>query len=510
MADELGPVAAEVSVIGPRPAPPREARLFRPQISVVLKKAVRRNQVAQDVKVAGRVTALENQSVDLARYLGQGTGVSVRRSVRGRDSGSFSITVPDQKIPGQLESLYGLIEPMDVIEIRIGRRPPGAGGSAALPIVLRGFVSRVTRNQVMTDTGPQRSVVITGHDYMKILQVMRVIYLPTMIVGQDLLTPFSLFLNYNIDAQNYVTAAEFVKEVHAKTIQAFITRLQSATGSGSSPVEQLLLGVNVSPERTSNVSPFGTQAWNGGTVYDLLAQFGDVGPWQELFVSDDEEGPKLNYRPTPFRDANGALIQSDAEVDSRTIYGADVIEWSASRGDDDVANYFWVDAPRYQLIGSPILQQDQNLQPPPDLTSYQNCDPRLYGTRLLRIASNQGGRYDGQAEADVDSGNQDAIDMVNEKRRILIENNKDNVVLEEGQMVLMGDEAIKPGMYLNLNRGGFRSSHYAHTVTQSYVFGGAFTTTAEFDRGTGFIERVQRDGVSSAYLAEIGRGTYDR
>jgi hypothetical protein len=502
------PVAQEIVVTAPPAAPPRRVRPYRPQFSVILKKSVLRTQVAQDVNVSSRVNGLANQEIDLAQFLGEGNAVTVRRSVRGGDSGSFSIQFPDQMSRGQLESFYGLVEPMDVIEIRMARSPTGAGGSAALPVVLRGFVSQVSRDEVMTNNGPQRVVAIAGHDYMKLLQIMRVIYLPTMIVGQDLLTPMNLFLNYGVDAKNYVTAADFVKEVLEKTVQPFIGRLQGATGSGSSPVEQLQLGINVSPADSSNVSPFGTQSWAGGTIYDLLAQFGDVGPWQELYVSDEDDGPKLNYRPTPFKDATGAMIQADAAADSVTIDAADVMELHASRSDDDVGNYFWVDAPRYQLIGSPILQQDQNLDPAPDLTSYQNCDPKIYGTRLLRVSSNQGGRYDGQSEAGVTQGDQDAVDMVNQKRRILIENNKDNVVLETGYMRVKGDETIKPGMYVKVRRNAFTASYYAHTVTQTFVFGGVFTTTIEFDRGTGFLERVQREGTASPYLSEVGRGVY--
>lgn len=509
------PVAttSEVVVTGAQPLPnkpAREVKVYAPQISVVLKKAIVRTNVAGDVAVADRVRTADNALIDLTKFLGQGTGVTVRRTVRGPDSGMFSIRIPDQMASGQLESIYGLVEPMDMVEIRMARTPPGAG-IMSLPIILRGFVSAVTRNEGIVGGKPQRYVTITGHDYSKILQIMRVIYLPTMIVGQDLLTAFSLFLNYDVNAENYSTAADFVEEVVNKVITPFLRRMQDATGSSNSPVQ--LLGVEAkAPADSSNVSPFGTQGWTGGAVYDLLATFGDVGPWQELFVEDRKDGPVLVFRPVPFKDVSGAFIIPEAgelatPVTTTLVEGADVLSLNATRTDANVGNYFWVEAPRYQLIPSAILQMDQDLLPHPSVTDYQNCDPKLYGTRLLTATSNQGGRYDGQPEAQMDAGDDAALQLNSLKRQVLIDSNKDNVVLETGVMQLKGNEAILAGNYVKIRRGNdFVASYYGHTVEHNYIIGGGFTTTVEFDRGTGFLERVQRQGQASAYLQEIGLG----
>jgi ribosomal protein L27 len=111
------------------------------------------------------------------------------------------------------------------------------------------------------------------------------------------------------------------------------------------------------------------------------------------------------------------------------------------------------------------------------------------------------------------------VAMIGEKRRALIDANKDNVVLESGVVRMRGDERVKPGRYVRLIRGttfdegeaaGLAADHYAYQVTHEYSFSG-FLTTFQFDRGTGFVERVKRErGVNSPYLSELSLGgAYD-
>jgi hypothetical protein len=77
-------------------------------------------------------------------------------------------------------------------------------------------------------------------------------------------------------------------------------------------------------------------------------------------------------------------------------------------------------------------------------------------------------------------------------------------------MSIKGNGAIKAGSYVNLARGanaGLVAEYYCHTVTHDFAPFLRYTTQVSFDRGTGFIQRVQRkDG---AYLPEMrGRGVY--
>jgi hypothetical protein len=481
---------------------------FRPQISVLVRKAVNQaSTAAGGVNTDPRVRNTEGEHIDLTGFLSAGDTVSVTRSVRGPDTGSFTITFPDQMHPTRSDTVYGLVAPQDVIEIRMARDVSSTGSQATdrtrLPIRLRGFVSSVQRREVMTRSGPQRQVVISGHDYMKILQIIRFIYLPTMIVGQDLLTNFSLALNYGVETDGSEPASAFVGRMIDKVAGDFIGRMKSGTGGDRSPVADLKSDVSGGQ---ASVMPFGVQQWQGGSLYDLLVKFGDVGPWNELYVEDRVDGPYVVYRPLPFKTAAGDYVQSGAKAAEVNLGAESLISLSVERTDANVANYFWVDIGELNLLDNPLVQQDQALQPSPAQDSYQNAKVGLYGIRLMQEQSSQWLRYDGKSAGASKSGEGQVIDQINDKRRILIENNKDNVVFETGSMRLRGHEDIRPGAYLKLDRGGFKASYYAVSVTDDYAYGGGWTCQVGFERGTGYLERVQRGFDSPAYLAELTTG----
>jgi hypothetical protein len=71
------------------------------------------------------------------------------------------------------------------------------------------------------------------------------------------------------------------------------------------------------------------------------------------------------------------------------------------------------------------------------------------------------------------------------------------------------------GEYVSLKLGtnggspaGFVQKVYAHSVTQEFLPYRSYTTTIQFDRGTGFIQRAQREGgADSPYFAEMSPGS---
>lgn len=481
---------------------------YRPQLSVKLLKNVGRSTVGGNVAASTRFTGAK-KSVDLTPYMGEGDNLVMSRSVRD-PAGTFSISVTDKQDPDSGDSLYGLFEPMDVIEVR-GARDPSAYPPGQLPILFRGFVTNIRRTLRMTARGPQRGVTISGQDYGKILQIMNIVYLPGMVLGQELLTAFKLFLNYGVEAKPYDDAAQFIGDVVTKVVDPFLAQMAqgSSSQSGQSPLFTKL-GV-AATSGSGSVSPFGTQEWPGGSVYELMRFFGDVGPWNELYVEDRPDGPYLVYRPTPFRNISGGLIQSTASAPAQvSVTDSDLVELDVGRSDANVANYYWVDAPRFMLVDGMTLQAFQaggQRPPAPYLDSYPNSSPSLYGIRVMRLQTEQGLRIDGQAEAESQSRQKDALSLLDAKRNVIIENNKDNVVLEEGRMVLKGNENIKHGCEVTLTRGaggGMKATYYAYRVEHQFTFGGPFLTSVMFDRGTGFIVRAQRPGgASGPYLSEM-------
>ena len=191
----------------------------------------------------------------------------------------------------------------------------------------------------------------------------------------------------------------------------------------------------------------------------------------------------------------------------------DVVSLNSERSDAGVGNWYWCDNASYQLVGAVTLQAALAAGAASDtiyLSDYPNSSPDLYGFRRLEVPTYQGPRFDGKKADEFNRQSVSAVDFVNQKRQVLMDQNKDNVVFESGSMTLKGDEAIKAGSYVSLARGanaGLLAEYYADTVTNDFQPFRRYTTQVSFDRGTGFIERVQRkDG---AYLPEMSvRGVY--
>ena len=100
---------------------------FDPKVEVRLIKAGTRTAVVEGLPVStdryGNLTG-----IDLTPFLGEGGGVQIAKSVR-EEAGAFSLTMIDRPYNGRqwMESLYGLIEPMDMVEIRMAHNPADYG-----------------------------------------------------------------------------------------------------------------------------------------------------------------------------------------------------------------------------------------------------------------------------------------------------------------------------------------------------------------------------------------------
>lgn len=143
--------------------------VYHPQIRVTLHKTVARQTFDGQAPVSVRYAA-PPAAIDLTPFLGENGAVQTTKSVR-EAAGAFLVTLTDAPhrllAGGAFETLYGLIEPMDVIEIRARHAPVGSGEDLTEPpIVMRGFVSDVHRTEAMAAAGrPQRTVTIAGQDY---------------------------------------------------------------------------------------------------------------------------------------------------------------------------------------------------------------------------------------------------------------------------------------------------------------------------------------------------------
>lgn len=480
-------------------------RTYEPKIEIRLVKANPRKEIIPGVPVASRLG--DFRSYDLSKWLGESGSVRTSKSVR-QPAGGFSITFADKGLND--ETLYALIEPMDMVEIRFCHDPfeyskPSEGYRP--PIVMRGLVSNVSRNETMSGGKPVRTVTVSGQDFGKILQVLQIFYLNNSVVGDNLLTEFRFFQKYTGDRPKHMPAAEFVQRVMAKVVTPYLERLAlNSTGAG--------VGVNPISKWSENVtidgvvSPWLLNQYENVSMYTMLAGILDVGPFNELYVEDREDSVRLNVRPAPFLDAIGNPIQG-VRPEKLKIGSDDVVSMTVNRTDAGTANYFWVQAAQWAMYNNETAKMLASVGNESSFIKfdYLNSNMSYYGIRRMQVTTSllpndyipSDSDKDKQAQSNsVKSGN-----WIEARRDLLAKINKDNVVFENGNMRLRGNERIKAGMQLELARGegGVKSSAYITQVDHEFSPFQGFYTNIVIERGTGFIKRSQQK--NPVYFDEI-------
>lgn len=284
-----------------------------------------------------------------------------------------------------------------------------------------------------------------------------------------------------------------------------LTGAQLAEQAGANIAHQMLNAVlNSANQAEAVVSGPAINAWPGGQgIYHLLAFACDVtAGFNEMFTADEEDGPWLILRPTPWRTPAGDFVQSDVDpLNVVEVMDVDLVGLSSTRTDQAVANLFWVRAPHFDMINDERMRLIGQLAP---MTEYQNVDPHLYGFRQMQTSTAMGSpdytanQGDHEAIHNQQWENEEA--WMRERLRIITDAAKDSVVFEKGTMRLKGNERIKAGMVVRLHRGALASAYYATNVEHDFIPYHGFFTTVQFERGTGFIDRAQV--VLAPYLAE--------
>lgn len=490
-----------------------------PRITVRLYKTITRSNAGELVAVSERYKG-QTDFIDLSDYIGDGSTIRTSKSVR-EPAGAFSITIADRPqvstglVASEIESVYGLVEPMDIIEIRIwngvGRAPE------VFPIVMRGFVSEVQRLQTMGQTGqPQRQVVISGQDYGKIWQMYQVIFLAAYANGKSLLSNFELNELFGIDVMNVMAASEFVRTMIDKVINPHLDTFIPETLR----VPRMLKTEDMFVKYGKVNNSFHHQQ---GSIYEILRTHGDVGTWNELYVEDREDGVHVVYRPIPAlhlapgNPASARKIQDDApDPVYCEIPDHDVQSLSVARTDANVANFYWVTGARMNIIGD----QDRKLLSIPSndarvsTDDYPNTDVRYYGVRPMYAETQQGDvniktftsglliKEHSQREAEME-------EWINRRRRQMLEINRDNVVFERGSARVKGGPVhengnlLRAGDYARFAMGNLTWDAYVTQIDHEYTPYQSYTTTVLFERGEGFAARaLMEGGAESPWLAE--------
>lgn len=500
-----------------------KASVEQPRIKVYLHKVVRRTIMADGVGVSGRFASMP-RLIDLTPFLGDGGSVRTQKGTRD-PAGGFQITFVDKPQPGEpdaydtgmgpgsFESLYGLIEPMDVVEIRMGRKP---GPVDKLPLIMRGFISEISRSEGMDPSGrPVRQVSVAGQDYGKLWQQLMIQYLPGYIVGEDAITAFRLYEKFGAGFETSQPGGKFLEQVIELVLNPYLSRMLPTPDPNARVKASLPRVIQIDNDQ---LIKHGTTSLSGsqnaeGSVQSILAQFLDVGAFNELFLEDREDGVWCVCRPNPFKTMAGKPIVEDAFIpDTLEILDDDIVSMNVSRTDSQVANYFWVYAQRFDLISDPMQRAQAATSAASgsvNLTKYQNTDSTLYGIKPMLVRSEMGADDEtsftsGLPEGEDTARKTRAGNWQNYRREQLVAQNKDNVAFEQGVLRIKGNSDLKAGIYLRVRRGSFSAEYYVHRVQQDFVPFQGWMTNVFVDRGTGFAKRAAMGGgADSPYLAEL-------
>lgn len=291
---------------------PTLVNTFTPRLQVKAFKTIGRTLVAGSIPVSQRFESLGTDPdsgmtggvIDLTPYLGEAGGVRTSKSIN-EPAGGFTITLADKALSATQDSIYSALEPMDAIEIRMERKPTGTG---AIPVVMRGFISRVRRLEVMGEDGrPQRSIVITGQDYGKIWQITQVVPLAEKILeaGRQLYIRPAL-VKFGLEGETTVEVGEFVRAIIETALNDVLSSVVPETLASKLPNKISTAGIAVNNQR---VSIAGITYDQTKTIYDLIKRFCDIGVWNELYLEDRDGSVECILRPVPSIDlVTGKLI----------------------------------------------------------------------------------------------------------------------------------------------------------------------------------------------------------
>lgn len=502
-----------------------------PRCTVWLFKTIDRHTIDGVSGVSARYQG-KDPYIDLTGFLGDGSSVRTSKSTR-EPAGGFTISFTDQSHkdwassyapPGfqALESVYGLVEPMDVIEIRMWSGVGALPLTRNYPIIMRGFVSEVSRGQSMGSDGrPVRTVTISGQDYGKIWQTFRVLYLPAYAEGKGLLSSFALSELFGVAVVNAMPAGEFIRTMVEKIINPHLAGFLPETLPSDIP-KQIKTGSSISVKHGMVNQSFQNMQ---GSLYEIMRFHGDVGVWNELYTEDMEDGVHCVYRAIPAlhltrpQGASSRKIQDDAPDPVYVAISDSAVEsMSIARSDSNLANFYWVNNSRFDLIDdmqrklSAITEDNASVS----LKEYPNTAVKYYGVRPMYAETQQGGdEVDNQTgglpkgEQEDRSKKQEA--WIDRRRRHMMEMNRDNVVFERGSARIKGcpmrmdgkGEAMKAGDYASFTMGRTIWSAYVYQVDHEFIPYQGYTTTLLFERGEGFALRTSLEGQSSSpWLAE--------
>ncbi len=461
-------------------------------LTVVLKKLVHREN-----SQAGAVSSRQKQ-IDLTGYLSENDSIQTVKSTN-QPGGGFTISFVDQLAISLQDTLYALIEPMDMIEIRAARHEEDFVGQT-LPLIMRGYVSSIQRNESIGDDGtPLRQVIVRGIDGGKLWQINQVLFEFLQASGKAFLDPFSMQAAIGIDGGPLPVGGYM-----QKLVDYMNTKVEQLSAYGKQLVPKFKLESTVK-EGQAFLPAMGDKA---GSLWNYVEAFVDR-PWNEVFIVDEEAQPVVVFRPVPYKDLAGKLIMDGAaDPGSIDVSAVELISIAVTRSDARVANFFWVPPGNSTVETGGFLTAAALANALPVDADYGNNSPTLYGEKMMNphtslMPSAVAFPPEMLPIGDRPAANGQYISWHLLRTAQLKAMNRDNSVLEEGLAVVNGKEALRIGCYMRLTRGTVVSEAYITNVAHAFSPLRSWVTTLSLERGTGFYNRDKAGNIP--FFAE-GRG----
>lgn len=202
----------------------------------------------------------------------------------------------------------------------------------------------------------------------------------------------------------------------------------------------------------------------------------------------------------------GAADPGTIELDIKQVVSLDV-----GRGDDRVANFFYVPPGASMIDSSQAVTAATIASGEPFDTNYGNNKPELYGLRKMdaesRLLPESIGSLPAQLPAaEAQRAASGIVQWHVQRGRHLRDMNRDNSVLEEGSATVQGSELIKAGRYVRLTRGDLVAEAYVPKVVHNIALLDGWTAQISLTRGMGFLERIKMTG--SPFWKEGRTGPY--
>lgn len=411
----------------------------------------------------------EGETKNITEWFGESCVISTSKGIM-EPSGTFSISFLDRRDGNS--SIYARVHPMDGIEIMAvhdGKKP--------LKTIMRGFVSRVSREEGLDEDGtPVRRVSITGEDVGKIWLTQYLYFLPTAQDQIRTISGFGIHANYFHSNPKNMTGAEFIEKL-GSVLAGHVDTLTANTKMG--------LSLGFAPEGKGLIAPHLLQGSHDISFYQFMASLLDAGAFHELWIDDPGQGPALIRWRDLWSGPAGEHINQDQIASIR-----------AWRDDSSVSNWYFC----YPRAGVLVTQTDAYIEA---LRAGDVCDGRTedrwslekhFGWRKMEVnfalrpegfSSNNDQTKKSQYEQSVPI----MSEYIKAQTLRLRNLNKDNSRLESCTAVVEGNEEIRPGTWVTMQKSEAAWMFYAVKVEHQIHLFNSFKTTVHGMRG----ERLSGD-----------------